>query len=195
MARRAKRGIAGIAESTWNQWREFYLKETPDTRGASVVTDKNPWNFDAIGVILRLFPDARIIHVRRNPVETGLSIFRNEFGKFLPFTCRLEDIGHYYGEYARLMAHWDSVLGDRFTTIQYEEFIEGFDNAGPALLAACGLDWEDSCRDFWKHGRVISTISTMQARRPLAKPTDRAQLYAAHLRPLVDQSQGALELT
>ena len=91
-----------------------------------------------------MFPDARIIHVRRNPVETGLSIFRNEFRKFLPFASRLEDIGHYYGEYARLMAHWERVLGDRFTTIQYEDFVAQFETAAPALLAACGLEWEES---------------------------------------------------
>ena len=189
-------GVGGIPDARWNQWREFYWKETPDTRGASVVTDKNPWNFDAIGMLLQLFPDARIIHVRRNPVETGFSIYRNEFSKLVSFAHRLEDIGHYYGEYARLMAHWERVAGDRFTTVQYEKFAAGFDTAGPALLAACGLDWEESCRDFWKHSRVISTISTMQARQPLGKPTDRAQLYAAHLLPLVESLKASgIDLT
>ena len=177
---------AEISESTWKQWRDFYWRGIPELKGATVVTDKNPWNFDALGLILLLFPDARIVHVRRNPVETGFSIFRNEFSKLVSFTHRLEDIGHYYGEYARVIAHWERVAGDRFTTVQYEDFIAQFDIAGPALLTACGLDWEESCRNFWKNSRVISTMSTMQARQPLAKPTDRAQLYAAHLLPLVN---------
>lgn len=186
LARARATAPAGIPEDALRQWRELYWKETPDTRGATFITDKNPWNFDAIGAIQQLFPDARIIHVRRNPVETGFSIFRNEFRKFLPFTNRLEDIGHYYGEYARLMAHWERVAGGRFTTVQYEEFTGQFDIAGPALLATCGLDWQESCGTYWKSGRVISTMSTMQARQPLGKPTDRARLYAAHLLPLLD---------
>jgi hypothetical protein len=177
---------ARIPEDAWKQWRESYWREAPDPRGAAFITDKNPWNFDAIGLIAELFPEARIIHVRRNPVETGISIFRNEFAKFQPFTNRLEDIGHYYGEYARLMAHWEHVMGDRFTTVQYEDFMGQFDVAGPALLAACGLDWEESCREYWRNSRVISTMSTLQARRPLARPANRADSYAAHLLPLVE---------
>ncbi len=99
-----------VPESTKQRWREAFWRELPDLRGAVAVTDKNPWNFDALGLILELFPDARIVHVRRDPVETGLSIYRNEFPKFASFANRLEDIGHYYGEYARLIAHWEDVL-------------------------------------------------------------------------------------
>jgi tetratricopeptide (TPR) repeat protein len=187
---------ARIPEDIWEQWRESYWREAPDPRGAAFITDKNPWNFDAIGLIAELFPEARIIHVRRNPVETGISIFRNEFSKFQPFTNRLEDIGHYYGEYARLMAHWEHVTGDRFTTVRYEEFMGQFDVAGPALLAACGLDWEESCREYWRNSRVISTMSTLQARRPLERPANRAKSYAAHLLPLVENlNASSVDLT
>jgi len=174
-----------IPESTWAQWRTFYWQQMPKHEGVDAVTDKNPWNFDAFGLILRLFPNARIIHVRRNPVETGFSIFRNEFSKLVRFTHRLEDIGHYYGEYARVMAHWERIAGDRFTTIQYEDFAREFDVAGPALLAACGLEWEEACGRFWESKRPVSTISTMQVRRPLGKASARAKAYDAHLAPLV----------
>jgi tetratricopeptide (TPR) repeat protein len=179
-------GTADIPEAAWKHWRDFYWREIPDLKGATVVTDKNPWNFDAVGLILRLFPDARIIHVRRKPLETGLSIYRNAFSKFQPFTNRLEDIGHYYGQYARLMAHWERIAGDRITTIQYEDFIRRFEVAGPALLAACGLEWEEPCRTYWNSSRVISTMSTMQARQPPGERAGRAELYAAHLLPLVN---------
>lgn len=189
---RARSGpVADIPDSAWNAWREFFWRELPQTRGAAVVTDKNPWNFDALGLILRLFPRARIIHVRRDPVETGLSIFRNTFTKFMPFTNRLEDIGHYYGEYARLMAYWNRVLGGRFTTVQYENLLARFEVEGPALLTACGLEWEESCREFWKSDRLICTMSTMQARRPLAQRTGRAERYAAHVVPLVNALEAA----
>jgi hypothetical protein len=184
LARVRNGSVSDIARSTWVQWRTFYWQQMPKHDGVDAVTDKNPWNFDAFGLILQLFPDARIIHVRRNPVETGFSIFRNEFSKLVRFTHRLEDIGHYYGEYARVMAHWERVAGDRFTTIQYEDFAREFDVAGPALLAACGLEWEEGCGRFWENKRAVTTISTMQVRRPLGKASVRARAYASHLTPL-----------
>jgi tetratricopeptide (TPR) repeat protein len=185
LARARNGSLSAIPESTWAQWRTFYWQQMPKHEGVDAVTDKNPWNFDAFGLILRLFPGARIIHVRRNPVETGFSIFRNQFSKLVRFTHRLEDIGHYYGEYAPVMTHWERVAGDRFTTIQYEDFAREFDVAGPALLAACGLEWEEGCGRFWENKRPVSTISTMQVRRPLGKASVRARAYAAHLTPLV----------
>ena len=184
---RAQDGVVPqIDADTWHEWRRLFWDGIPSEHRSSVVTDKNPWNFDAIGVILQLFPDARIIHVRRNPMDTGLSIYRNQFSKGLQFANRLEDIAHYYGEYARLMAHWDRVAAGRFTTVQYEDFVRDFETAGPALLAACGLEWEPACRNFWESKRVIGTISTVQARRPLESRASRAEHYGARLKPLRD---------
>jgi tetratricopeptide (TPR) repeat protein len=183
--------VADISESQWAQWRAFYLQEARVPAGIEAMTDKNPWNFDALGLILGLFPAARIVHIRRNPVETGFSIFRHEFSKLIRFANRLEDIGHFYGEYARVMAHWERVAADRFTTIQYEDFVRQFNVAAPALLAACGLDWEEACGQFWKSKRAVSTISSMQVRRPPGKPATRAQAYAAHLQPLVAALQSS----
>ena len=78
--------------------------------------------------------------MRRNPVETGFSVYRNEFAKLVRFTHSLVDIGHYYGQYARVMAHWERVAGDAFMTIQYEDFVTRFDEAARELIAYCGLD-------------------------------------------------------
>ena len=187
--------IANIDVDTWRQWRELYWQGLPVGQGAEVVTDKNPWNFDAIGAIALLFPDARIIHVRRNPVETGLSIYRNQFSKATQYANRLEDIAHYYGEYARLMAHWERVAVERFTTIQYEDFVREFETSGPELLAACGLEWEPACRNFWESKRVIGTMSTIQARRPLETRASRAEYYGARLKPLRDAlAKGGVDL-
>jgi tetratricopeptide (TPR) repeat protein len=179
------RGIHGIPESAQQRWRDAYLRELPDLRGAIAVTDKNPWNFDALGLILELFPAARVIHVRRDAVETGLSIFRNQFPKFVSFANCLGDIGHYYGEYARLMAHWEAVLPGRFMTLQYEDLVSGFDDTAPDLLRFCGLEWEESCRNFTASERAIGTISAVQARQPLTGFKGRSSRYARHLSPLV----------
>jgi hypothetical protein len=101
------------------------------------------------------------------------------------------DIGHYYGEYARAMAHWERVAGDAFTTVQYEDFVTRFDEAARQLIAYCGLDWEEGCGEFWKSGRAVSTISTMQVRKPPKQPGRRAEAYAAHLGPLVEALRAA----
>ena len=179
------RGMSSVPETTKQRWRDAFVRELPDLRGAIAITDKNPWNFDALGLILELFPQARVVHVRRDPVETGLSIFRNELPKFASFANRLDDIGHYYGEYARLMAHWDAVLHDRFMTIQYEDLVADFAGTAPELLHYCGLDWEEACRDFSTSDRVISTMSTVQARRPLTDFKGRSGRYAPYLSPLI----------
>ena len=178
--------FAQIPEEKLVQWRAVFRELLPAAGAARFVTDKNPWNFDSIGLIRRLFPAARIIHVRRNPVETGFSIYRNEFAKLVRFTHSLVDIGHYYGEYARVMAHWEDVAGDAFTTIQYEDFVTRFDEAARELIAYCGLEWEEGCGQYWKSGRAVSTISTMQVRKPPKRPEMRAEAYSAHLGLLVE---------
>jgi tetratricopeptide (TPR) repeat protein len=177
--------LAQIPDDKWMAWRAVFRGLLPPAGDARFVTDKNPWNFDSIGIIRRLFPDARIVHVRRIPMETGFSIWRNEFTKLVRFTHDLVDIGHYYGEYARVMAHWERVAGDAFTTIQYEDFVARFPESARELVAYCGLEWEEGCGEFWKSGRAVSTISTVQVRKPPKEPGRRAEAYATHLEPLV----------
>lgn len=185
------RGASGVTGSVRRRWREAFWRELPDLSGALAVTDKNPWNFDALGLILELFPQARVVHVRRNPVETGLSIFRNDFPKFASFAHRLDDIGHYYGEYARLMAHWENVLRGRFTTVQYEDLVADVAAGAPELLRCCGLEWQEACRDFAASGRIIGTMSAVQARQPVSGFRGRSGRYARHLSPLIDALRDA----
>jgi tetratricopeptide (TPR) repeat protein len=186
-----KLGMSSVPEITRQRWREAFWRELPDLSGVIAVTDKNPWNFDALGLIFELFPHARVVHVRRDPVETGLSIFRNEFSKFVSFANRLEDIGHYYGEYARLMSHWQDVLRNRFMTIQYEDLLADFAGTLPELLQFCGLEWEEACRNFFTSNRIISTMSTVQARQPHAEFTGRSGRYARYLPPLISALRDA----
>lgn len=175
-----------VSTNVMQAWADYYLQETPTTAPADHVTDKNPLNFEAVGLIARLFPNAVVINMRRNPVETGLSIFRHELTKFLPFTHHLEDIGHFYGQYARLADHWQRLFADRFITIQYEDFAANFDSAAPALLEACGLAWEDPCQSFQKNAIAITTFSAVQAREPVVVRLGKAKAYASHLGPLIE---------
>ncbi|MFP3942736.1 MAG: tetratricopeptide repeat-containing sulfotransferase family protein [Alphaproteobacteria bacterium] len=173
------------------EWAAAYFGELPDLGGADHVTDKLPLNFEAAGLIARMFPDAVILHVRRNPVETGFSIFRHEFSRLWTFAHRLEDIGHYYGQYARLAAHWERTLGSRFHTIQYEAFAADFGRAAPELVKACGLEWEDACRSFQQAERPIATFSSVQAREPVTVRNGRAEDYRDQLAPLVEALRAA----
>ncbi|MBI1188358.1 MAG: tetratricopeptide repeat protein [Alphaproteobacteria bacterium] len=183
---RAGASPAAVVAAERGRWRDWFFRDMPDLGGATAVTDKNPWNYDAIGLILEALPDARVIHVQRNPVDVGFSIFRNEFSKFVPFAYRLEDIAHYYGQYARLMAHWAQTRAGRYTVIQYEDFLRAFDDGARALIAACGLAWEDACAVYWKGERVISTLSTIQARQPPGLRAPGGGRYARLLAPLAD---------
>ncbi len=173
-------------------WSAAYLsKDLPALGAADHITDKHPLNFEAVPLIARLFPQATIVHVRRDPLETCLSIYRQEFNRHWAFAHRLEDIGHFYGHYARLVAHWERKFPDRFVTIQYESFAADFENAAPSLLKLCGLAWEPACLDFQKAPRAIATFSAVQARGPVKVANGRALRYAKHLAPLREELERA----
>lgn len=188
-------------EAVSGRWRESYLAGV--AAGTDHFTDKHPLNFEAVGLILHLFPEARIIHVRRNPMETCLSIYRNEFSKFWTFTDRLEDLGHYYAEYARQMAHWDRLPGNRVYTVQYEAFAADLAREAPRLVSACGLEWEAQCLRFQEVVRVIPTFSAVSARAEVRVHRGAAERYREFLTPLraalesagVDPETGSLRAT
>jgi len=170
---------------TLHEWSAAYFRDLPNLGNASHVTDKHPLNFEAVALIAQLFPDAVIVNVRRDPVETCLSIYCQEFNKHWTFAHRLADIGHYYGHYARLAAHWERMFPDRVISIQYEHFVENFERAAPALLQACGLAWEPQCLQFQSTPRAIATFSAVQVRGPIRLGERRADRYAKRLAPLL----------
>ena len=176
------------------QMRDNYLRQYRDYRieTARFVTDKNPLNFLSVGLIRHLFPDAPVIHIRRNPLETGFSIFRNNFTKSWRFTTSLEDIGHYYGQYARMMDHWRSVFGEGMANVRYERLVCDFEGELRRLLAYIGLDWDPNCLSYFEREGIVTTLSSTQVRKPPSRelmsstgPYDRA------LQPLKDALQKA----
>lgn len=186
---RAVREVAqtpgALDERMLQDWAKFYFRDLPDIGSADHVTDKHPRNIEAAGLIARMLPNAVIVHVRRNPIETCLSVYRQEFNKHWTFTHELAHIADYYQRCARLAAHWERTLPARFVTIQYEDFVANFTSAAPQLLQACGLSWEPQCLEFQKTPRLIPTFSTVQVRSPVALGNGRAQKYQKHLGPLV----------
>lgn len=179
------RSGSAINEQMLQEWAKYYFRDLPKIGSADHVTDKHPRNFEAAGLIARMLPNAVIVHVKRDPVENCLSVYRHEFNKQWTFTHDLADIAAYYRHYAQLAAHWERTLPGRFLTIQYEDFVNNFDTAAPQLLQACGLSWEPQCREFQKTSQAITTFATVQVRSGLALGNGRAQKYRKHLGPLI----------
>lgn len=162
-----------------------YLKYlTKLSKGASRVTVKTLENVLHLGVIATLFPGARIIHCRRDPMDICVSCYFQNF-RDIEFAWSLEDIGVYYGAYEKLMAHWARVLPLPIHEVVYEELIHNQERVSRKLLDNCGLDWDEHCLSFYNTRRVVRTASSVQVRKPMStKAIGRWKRYRAYLEPL-----------
>jgi len=170
--------IQGLAQSYLN-FAETYRQQAP------YFVDKAPPNFQHIGFIKTLFPTAKIIDIRRNPMASGWSLYRHFFADSFLFTYNLETIGKYYNDYIDLMDHWHSVLPEQILTISYEYLVNDLPAAVDELLRYCGLGFEQSCLDFHLNKRAVATPSSEQVRRPIyAEALEHWKNYDEFLTPL-----------
>ncbi|MFT5485633.1 MAG: tetratricopeptide (TPR) repeat protein [Alphaproteobacteria bacterium] len=150
------------------------------------LTDKLPGNFMNLGVIALLFPNATIIHCRRNSLAVGLSCFMTKFREDPAFAYDLETIGHFYTQYQRLMAHWQENLPAKIVEVEYEDLVGNPDTKIPALIAACRLDWDERCLRPHETVRSVRTASLSQVRRPIyGGSVEKWRSYEQHLAPLI----------
>jgi Tfp pilus assembly protein PilF len=153
--------------------------------GASRVIDKTPTNFRYLGVIAALFPKARIVHARRHPMDVCFSCFEQNFTQSYRWSTDLGDLGHYFGLYRRLMAHWQKLLPLPLLDWSYEEVVEELEPAARRLLDFCGLELEPGCLHFHETQRPVHTASLDQVRRPLYKSSvGKWRRYEQQLAPL-----------
>jgi tetratricopeptide (TPR) repeat protein len=152
------------------------------------ITDKLPANFQLLGLIHLALPNARIIHTRRDPVDTCLSCFSKLFSEEQPFTYNLGELGRYYRAYERLMEHWRRTLPAAvMLEIWYEDLVKDFETEARRILAHCGLEWDDACRSFYKTQRPVKTASVAQVRQPIyGSSIGRWRPDTALLRPLLE---------
>jgi len=154
---------------------------------AKRITDKMPRNFFFAGVIALSLPGAKIVHCRRDAMDTCLSNFEHLFPGGQEFTYDQGELGRYYVLYARLMDHWRAVLGGRIFDLDYEALVADPEPVMRELLEFCGLGWQDACLDFHKTDRVVRTASAGQVRQPLyASAIKRWKRYEKHLGPLLE---------
>jgi len=145
------------------------LAQMHRTEGKARFIDKMPNNFPATGFLHLILPNAKIVDVRRHPLDACLSCYRQLFAKGQTFTYDLVDIGEYFLEYERIMDHWHAVLPGKVLTLQYEEIVNNFEHEVRRLLQHCELPFEEGCLRFYETDRPIRTASSEQVRQPVYK--------------------------
>jgi hypothetical protein len=158
---------------------------------ADVITDKRPDNFLHIGLIKTLFPDAKIVHTLRNPLDNILSVYFLHFQHNITYGLDLGHIAHWYVQYRKLMEHWKSIYPEDIYDLDYDALVSTPEPAVASMLRFCGLEWEEGCLSQTGAGNPVRTGSVWQVRQPLhTRSSGRWRNYAAHLGAL----QQVLEL-
>jgi tetratricopeptide (TPR) repeat protein len=164
---------------------DYLQKLTHMFPGADFVTDKRPDNFIYIGLIKTLFPDAKIVHTVRNPLDNCLSIFFLHLDQRMSYALDLEDIGHHYRQYQRLMAHWKQLYGADIIDVDYDTFVHEPEPLARRLLTFLGLDWDGRCLSSAPVEGAVKTASVWQVREPIyRRASGRAKHYERQLSQL-----------
>ncbi len=162
-----------------------YISSLAGGEGYECFTDKLLGNFMHIGIIALIFPNARIIHSRRNPLDNCFSIYSILFPGNVDFGHDLHNIAVVYNEYTRLMQHWETVLPDRILTVDYEDIVNKQGETTRQLIDFIGLTWHDECLDFSYNKRQVNTISASQVRKGLySSSINRWENFEKYLAPL-----------
>jgi tetratricopeptide (TPR) repeat protein len=155
--------------------------------GARRLTNKTPANFLYLGLIHQALPGSPVVHVTRHPLDSCYAMLKTLFRMGYPYSYSLEDLGHYYLAYARLMAHWRSAIPGSFIDLAYEDVVADQEGSTRRLLDYCGLPFEPGCLEFHKNDAPTATASAAQVRRPLyASSVGRWKAYERQLAPLAD---------
>lgn len=167
-----------ISQQQWLELRQLYLDKLPDI-SKPIVTDKLPHNFRHVGLIHKLFPDARIVQLHRDPQDVCLSIYSRAFSSGHNYANRWADLAHFYTECERLMAHWSGMNSSRILDLKYEDLVANPVHYAKQLIEFCGFEWDESYLDFHQSNNKSFTFSEMQVRQPIANNrVGRWQSYA-----------------
>jgi hypothetical protein len=146
-----------------------------------------PLNYLYVGLIHLALPNAKIINVQRDPMDTCYAIYKQLFVDAYPFSYDLRELGQYYQAYHRLMEHWNRVLPGVIHTVKYEQLVGDIEVQTRALLSACDLDWQPECLSFYENKEASTTASAAQIRRPVYKSSiGKWRNYEEQLAPLSD---------
>ena len=170
--------LNGLAQQYLDHLRQL----SPD---AQYVVDKLPGNFMHLGLIELLFPDAHIIHCRRDPIDTCLSAYFQDFSTPHSYAYDLSNLSAFYRGYLKLMEHWRKILRIPLLEISYEDLVSDQEKSTRTILEFCGLEWDDRCLQFHKNKRLVKTAIYDQVNRPIYQQSvARWKNYKSHLEPL-----------
>jgi hypothetical protein len=180
--------VAAASSEALAQLRAAYLRRLRTIHPrADLVSDKRPDNFLHIGFIKTLFPEARIVHTVRRPLDNCLSVWFLHLDPGMAYALHLADIGHWYRQYRRLMAHWKSLYGEDIHDLDYDAMVADPRPRIEALLGFCGLDWEEEVLSFHEARNAVRTASAAQVREPLyRRSSGRWRNYERHVGPLAE---------
>ncbi len=142
---------------------DFFSKTAPR------ITDKMPHNFHMIGLIALLFPHARVIFCRRDPLDNCFSIYSDALNDAHSYGADLATLGGYYREHIRLMEHWKALLPAQVFEMRYEALVDDLEGMSRRTVDFIGLPWDDACLQFFETERTVTTISKWQVRQPIYK--------------------------
>ncbi|CDX41600.1 Sulfotransferase [Mesorhizobium sp. SOD10] len=162
-----------------------YLRERAPR--AQRIIDKMPHNFELIGLLTLLFPNARIIHCRRDAIDNCVSCYVLPFSSAHSYNTDLQALGLYYREYDRLMRHWNEVFPGRIFENRYETLVEDQEAQSRRLIDYLGLPWDDACLRFFDREGAVTTPSRWQVRQPIYKSSvKRWKNYENEIQPLIE---------
>jgi hypothetical protein len=181
-------GNGGRPEQMVRKLSEDYLQLLGQlSGGASRVIDKMPANFQFLGIIHKALPAARIIHMRRHPIDTCLSAYFQDFEASYAYANDLDDLAHYYRQYIRVMAHWRAVLPrEVMLEVPYEGLVADQESWSRRMLAFAGLPWDAGCLDFHSTARTVTSASRWQVRQRMnPSSVERWRNYEQFVGPLL----------
>ena len=176
-----------IANTDLEKFRDFYRAGAPP-HAETILTDKRPDNFLHVGLIKALFPSAKIIHTRRNPLDNLLSLYFLHLNPGMAYALDLEDAAHWHAQYERLMAHWKALYPGDIFDVDYDALVRSPALEIRRLLAFLNLDWEDGLLDFYDAKSAVKTASVWQVRQPLhSRSSGRWKNYRRQLNSISEQ--------
>jgi hypothetical protein len=183
-------GVAEMRGEDLHALGSQYLRRTGELAPeAERISDKAPMNFQHLGLINLILPQARVVHCLRDPMDTCLSCYGLLWkSSKMDFTYDLAELGRYYVGYTELMEHWQRVLPEGLVLdMRYEDVVADLEGQARRLIEHCGLEWTDACLSFHETDRAVRTASFKQVRQPIYKTSlARWRRYERHLGPLLD---------
>ena len=187
LGNRGPAAFADLTQAHLDQGAQTYLDRMAQLApNATIITNKLPHNFELLGLINRMLPGARVIHCRRNPIDTCLSCYFTNLGPAHSYATDLADLAWSYAQYTKLMHHWQAACDLPILNIQYEEVVAETETLARSIIEFVGLPWDDQCLRFHETSRAVATASVDQVRTPIyTTSVARWKRYDKHLDPLI----------